>query len=543
MVIERVEALADLPFIIIFFALVLSTYVSEDLTCATAGLMIARGHFDYIPAAAACLTGIFTGDLLLVLLGRFLNRKMIRRFPMNRIIRMQRIQAAEAWFEKRGPIAVFISRFIPGTRFPTYLTAGLLRMPLRQFTLYFLSASIIWPPFLVGISYKLGEQVLPLMETYAHIAPMILLATLLTIFFIIKLLVPLITHTGRRMLLGQWRRMTQWEFWPPWIFSLPMFPIWLRLALKHRSLTVFTAANPMLDDGGFINESKAEILGLMDSTAPEFLPFSLFKAEESLEEKQKRLEEFMSKEDLDFPLVLKPDRGQRGAGVKICQGMSDTASHFDLCAVDLIAQAYAPGKEYGVFYSRHPDDQEGRIISVTVKEMLTVTGNGHSDLSDLILDDPRAVCMHATHFDRWASQLYDVPESGEVFQLTELGTHCKGALFRNGQNLITSEMTHRIEEISQGIQGFNFGRYDIRCQSEEDFKHGKNWKIVELNGVTSEATHIYEPGFPLFAAYRVLSRQWAQAFAIGAAHASAGVPLLGIKELWQRIIHYHSPEA
>jgi len=133
--------------------------------------------------------------------------------------------------------------------------------------------------------------------------------------------------------------------------------------------------------------------------------------------------------------------------------------------------------------------------------MLTVTGNGRDELGDLILNDARAVCLHDVHFDRWAARLYDVPDDGEVFTLTELGTHCKGAVFGNGEHLITPELTRRIDEISHHIKGFYFGRYDIRCPSDEEVMKGENLRVVELNGVTSVSTHIYEPGFPLWKAY------------------------------------------
>jgi hypothetical protein len=55
------------------------------------------------------------------------------------------------------------------------------------------------------------------------------------------------------------------------------------------------------------------------------------------------------------------------------------------------------------------------------------------------------------------------------------------------------------------------------------FRAGRGFKIIELNGVTSEATHIYHPGTPLAEAYRVLTRQWQIAFAIGAENRLRGV--------------------
>jgi hypothetical protein len=73
-----------------------------------------------------------------------------------------------------------------------------------------------------------------------------------------------------------------------------------------------------------------------------------------------------------------------------------------------------------------------------------------------------------------------------------------------------------MDRISKTYDGFYFGRYDIRTPSVEDFQQGRNFKVVELNGVTSEATHIYDPRNSLWDAYRVLFAQWRIAFEIGA---------------------------
>ena len=537
---QRAEQLADLPFYIIFITLVFSTYVSEDLTCATAGLLVARGHFDFLPATLACITGIFTGDLLLVLCGRFLNYKLLHRFPFNWIVSRYSIRSAEAWFRRKGPVAVFISRFIPGTRFPTYLTAGMLKMPLRQFSLYFLAASVLWTPILVGVSYKMGEQALPLMDRYAQYAPLILLSILLIIFLVLKILLPLVTHQGRRMLYSTWMRVTHWEFWPPWIFYLPLIPVMAWLMIRHRSCTVFTAANPMLRDGGFINESKAEILKALHPYAESTLPFCLLSAMHTTEHRLQLFDSFMKEHTLDYPVILKPDRGQRGTGVTVCRDREAAEHQLDCAHSDLIAQAYAPGKEYGVFYIRYPNAPCGEIFSITTKEMISVTGNGVATLRELILDDKRAVCMYQTHFDHWSVQLYDIPDEGEVIQLTELGTHCMGALFLNGNQLNTPALQTAIEDISSSIPGFFFGRYDIRCPDDQHLMDVKGLKIVELNGVTSEATHIYDPSFSLFSAYRVLYRQWAHAFAIGAENKALGHPVMGLRDLIQQVRDYRS---
>src|SRR5262245_63162472 len=64
------------------------------------------------------------------------------------------------------------------------------------------------------------------------------------------------TYRNRRLILSSWRRLTRWEFWPPSAFYPPMVAYLAYLMAKHRSLTLFTAANPAIMGGGFIGESK-----------------------------------------------------------------------------------------------------------------------------------------------------------------------------------------------------------------------------------------------------------------------------------------------
>lgn len=61
--------------------------------------------------------------------------------------------------------------------------------------------------------------------------------------------------------------------------------------------------------------------------------------------------------------------------------------------MDTIIQEYIPGCEFGVFYYRRPDEQHGRIFSITEKRFPEVIGDGARNLERLILDDERAVCM------------------------------------------------------------------------------------------------------------------------------------------------------
>lgn len=354
----------------------------------------------------------------------------------------------------------------------------------------------------------------------------------------------------RRLLLSKWRRFTRWEFWPPWVFYPPVLAYIASLMVKYRSATLFTAANPAIPSGGFIGESKYDILrGL--SRAGDFVARSSFlDARLSAAARMRLVERFMADLDLAFPIVLKPNQGQRGSGVVIVRSRGDLESCLRRSSVDTIVQEYVSGAEFGVFYYRHPSVSRGRIFSVTEKKFPTVVGDGRRTLEELILDDERAVCAARLYCERHREQLASVPAKDARVPLVEVGSHCRGAMFLDGGWVVTPALEARVDAIAQAFDGFYFGRFDVRVDGGVDaFREGRGFKIIELNGVTSEATHIYHPGTPLTKAYRVLMGQWRIAFEIGAENHGRGVrctPLLALLQLtrdYGRIARLHLPSG
>jgi hypothetical protein len=101
----------------------------------------------------------------------------------------------------------------------------------------------------------------------------------------------------------------------------------------------------------------------------------------------------------------------------------------------------------------------------------------------------------------------DVPDRGEVVPLAELGSHCRGAVFLDGGHLLTEALSSAVDAIASNFPGFYFGRFDVRASTLVDFQAGR-FEILELNGVSAEATHIYDPSVGILEAYRVLFSQW-----------------------------------
>ena len=527
-----------LPAVLLAGAIAASTLISEDLTCIAAGLLIAQGQIGFGLGAFACFLGIFVGDILLFLTGRYLGRPALSRAPLKWFVRAEDVNRSSDWFSQRGAVVIFASRFVPGARLPAYFAAGLLNTSLWRFSVYFLIAAAVWTPLLVGLAVLLGGEVIESVLLARHalfIQVGVAVALSLTI---VRLAVRLSSYRGRRLLLSSWRRLTRWEFWPLWVFYVPVVCYIALLALKHRSLTLFTASNPAIPAGGFIGESKIDILRGLQRSGTFIAKSELIGSALTPGVRVEKAQSFIARNGLGLPVVLKPDAGQRGSGVSIIRTSADIREYFANTRGDTIIQEYAPGIEFGVFYLRRPGDTSGQVFSITEKRMPAVVGDGISTLEKLILEDRRAVCMARLLLEQHNSRASQVPARGERVQLVELGTHSRGAVFLDGSWIKTPELVAKIDEISQSFNGFYFGRFDIRTPSVDDFRAGKNFKIIELNGVTSEATHIYDPKNNLIDAYRVLFAQWKLAFEIGALNRNRGFKPSSARELFAMLSEY-----
>ncbi len=500
-----------------FFLIALATFVSEDLTCIATGALIASGRLGFLPGVLACVAGIFVGDLLLYFAGRLLGRPIVRWKPLRKILSEQKLDLASNWLAERGASVVILSRFTPGLRLPTYVAAGVLKTRFWTFATYFLLAAVLWTPALVGAAALLGRS----LPHLAFFGPAILLVGVSCR----KLPWGQPSWQTRRRMIGWIRRKTRWEFWPPWLAYIPVAPYVLYLGIKHRSLTLFTAANPGIPSGGFVGESKSAILSSLTGV-PDFL---LLSGELSADARIASVNEFMQAHSLAYPIVLKPDVGERGTGVTIARNDDDLQSYLKAADGDAIVQKYIPGLEFGIFYYRYPGESEGRIFSITEKHFPSVIGDGVSSITDLILRDERAVCLADLYLGRLKRPADDVPAAGESIALAELGSHCRGSVFLNGASLLTAALSDAVDASAQSHAGFYFGRFDVRSPSIEHLRAGR-FEVLELNGVSAEATHIYDPSVSLLEAYCTLFRQWRIAFEIGSMNRHQGVNPMSFRD-------------
>jgi membrane protein DedA with SNARE-associated domain len=487
-----------------FFSVFFGTFILEDVALISSLELIELRHLSFLAAFTACFLGICIGDLGLYFVGYFASRLGIEK----KLGFFKKYHATLALMRKSQFLtySIVISRAVPGTRLPTYLASGFLHYSFWKFLLLTALSVLVWV-----LMALLGGRSIQYIFMDHWILGMLSFILCLRIF---KSLIPTLANPwSRKVFCHSWRKWTSFEFWPAWFFYIPIVPYYIYLSLRYRTLFAPFYASPLLANGGLIGESKWDFLQHLSFQDASTLKTLRIGPEIGIT----KLRENLGEENMIYPLIIKPDVGQRGFGVRILRNDFDLSEYLLLSPFDRILQKYSEyACEAGLFYVRRPWEKNGFIFSVTDKKFPFITGDGETRLGDLILRNKRARIIAATYFARLKERLDTIPTNGEVIFLSECGNHCQGAIFLNGKDLVTPALTWELDRIAKQIPQFYFGRFDIRYKNVESLKQGLNFEIVEVNGSGSEATHIWDAKTTLWEAYRTLFTQWRLLFSIGA---------------------------
>jgi hypothetical protein len=267
-------------------------------------------------------------------------------------------------------------------------------------------------------------------------------------------------------------------------------------------LFFFCGANPGIETGGLLGESKFKILQKIN---PVYLPKTLYYVNKP---GINAILADIKNAKIDFPFIVKPDIGQGGWLVTMIKDVNDLQLYLKRIKMPFMVQEYIDSPaEFGVLYYRYPGCEKGYITSLSCKELLYVIGDGTSTVRSLVDKDYRAKRVLKNLIRHDYISLDNVPEQGEKVMLSFMGNHCYGTKFLNRSSHINDELTYFFDCLCRSIPGFYFGRFDIKCNSVEDLTNG-NFKIIQLNGVGSEPLHIFDPSEKLFNAYRSAFKHW-----------------------------------
>lgn len=209
---KGMRSIGGLTLVLMVVLLILLSLISEDLACISGGLIAATGVLPFWYAVLGCYLGILFADVGTYLLGRWIGISILEYRPFKWFIKQDDVERAKRMFKMRGMEIIFATRFLPGTRFPVYLVAGIIKTNFAAFIGYFMLAISLWTPALVGVSALVGQPMIQYLQVYQDYALWIFLGIVLILYVMFKVVIPLTTVTGRRKLMVKWGRFREKYF-------------------------------------------------------------------------------------------------------------------------------------------------------------------------------------------------------------------------------------------------------------------------------------------------------------------------------------------
>lgn len=143
-------------------AIVAGTFVLEDAATVLSAIQVQAGALSMAVALVSLYVGIVLGDIGLYGLGR-----LAALFPWaERLLPPETTRNSRGWLERHVFQVVFVSRFLPGARLPTYTACGFLCADFWRFCAAAVVATLIWTSALFAVSLHVGKVLMDTMGAW-----------------------------------------------------------------------------------------------------------------------------------------------------------------------------------------------------------------------------------------------------------------------------------------------------------------------------------------------------------------------------------------
>jgi len=547
-------------------AIFLETFVHEDLAIMTGGVLASNGSLPVITVFLTIVAGMITGDTVIYGIGWG-----ARKVPwIYRKVFSEKVEKAKEKIHRNLIKTIIFVRLVPGLLFPTFTACGFTGVPFRKFILTTSLAGTIYAAAFLTILLKVGKSFVPSLGHWAWVVVVMTELVIITYRLIVQRKVAAVTadnsvvncppevEENREELSGMpslstvTRRVSVSERIPPFVFYSPVAIRWLLLGIRYRSLLLPTVSNPYVEAGGLWGESKSKLMDQIGDDERKWIaPYtSTVIRHGDGEDPVQTVLGAMNETGFDFPVVIKPDIGWQGYGVRVTQAEEDLAGYLSEYRHDtrVIIQELIPWEaEAGIFYSRLPGEEHGRVISVTLRYYPHVIGDGASTVRQLINNNERTRFKNryytgkdSLHSGLAEEKLDFIPAKGEVFRLAFIGSIRVGGLYRDGSEYITEHLNRRFDAIARSMREFYFGRFDVRFRSLDDLMNGEEFRIFEINGAGAEAIHVWDASTPLLKMYRELFHYQKLMFEISALNRKRGYKPMNMKDFYSFTKNYNN---
>jgi len=545
------------------------TFVHEDAAILAAAFSTVEHQLPAWMTYISVYLGIVAGDVLIYGLGHFAQKN---RWLRSKIIG-PKVERIRLWLENHLVRVLILCRVTPGLLFPTFVACGWFRIPFVRFATVSILAGAVYSSVVLTLVILFGGLVLNHLGYWAWGALALIIVAFAvrnsfksrwskttekamgdlppSFLSVFKKYMPAMKHKfhGMPSLEDLKKTVSSAEHIPNSILYIPVGLYYIYLSIRYRSLTLPSAANPKIETGGFMGESKASVMEMVGEEQKSWVAEYVSMKRNGVPG-EKDLENaiaLMKEKKLEFPIVAKPDIGWNGYGVRLVEDNNHLLQY--ICDFPheekIVLQRPVPfDGEAGIFYVRIPGEPMGKICSITLRYFPFVSGDGKSTLRELIQNDQRTRLRagyylggKSEHVGFGDKDLEQVPQEGELIRLSFIGSLRVGGLYRNASHLITPELTDRFDQIAQSMPEFYFGRFDVRFESTDKLMKGEGLNIIEINGAGAEAIQAWDPNVPLMRLYSEFFKSYKLLFRIGNLNRARGFKPMTLRAFVKAIRH------
>lgn len=316
------------------------------------------------------------------------------------------------------------------------------------------------------------------------------------------------------------------EFWPSYIFRLPIYFIGFYFWIKARHPRFFSAVNPDIWLW-FMEESKSSVYNLLKNKN---YPSSIIV---SIPSTISNIHNEIISSKINFPVIIKPNwdsvRWDNVYKIINTEELKDKIKKIKKW--EYLIQEFIDWEEYSIYYIKNPNDKKWKILWITKKEYPSISWDGKTNLWDLIKKHPRYKNYYKLFESDYGVDMSQIIENWKIKNISYIWNHSKWCLFLDYSHKISKELIDIFDSLFEDHININLHRADIKTDSRENILLW-NFTIIEVNcGVFAEPTYIYDPDYKLVNAYKHFYMIWDHAYKISKYNNKIKkIPYISLKE-------------
>jgi membrane protein DedA with SNARE-associated domain len=135
-----------------------------------AALYAGAGHINIFVVGVIAFLAAVAGDNVGYAIGRFGGHGLVERYGKYVLLTGDRLERAEAFFERYGGRVVTVARFVSGLRQLNGIIAGTMEMHWLRFLAFNALGAALWVAAWTSLGYVAGDHVETLVHYYAYVA-------------------------------------------------------------------------------------------------------------------------------------------------------------------------------------------------------------------------------------------------------------------------------------------------------------------------------------------------------------------------------------